>query len=156
TRRRSVPYWRGSDVPRLPEPRHARTDQQVQPVDGPPARAIPYAVANRRDESTTLAGVPERTTRIWRRLFGSAGILGGSGYRRRCNAVPRKKDQGGNMQNVAAKLWTPQEAAEHWRVNVVTVYRWIRAHQIMHIVVGRSYRIPHEQVMGGVPAVTKV
>jgi putative resolvase len=49
------------------------------------------------------------------------------------------------------KLWTPQEAADFWNVNIGSVYRWIRANRIVIVPVGREYRIPNEQVQKGIP-----
>lgn len=49
------------------------------------------------------------------------------------------------------KLWTPQEAADFWKVNVGSVYRWIRSNRITTVPVGREYRIPNEQVQSGIP-----
>jgi excisionase family DNA binding protein len=49
------------------------------------------------------------------------------------------------------KLWTPQEVAKHWRVDLSSVYRWIRAGRIYSLPMGRTYRIPDEEVQRGVP-----
>lgn len=48
-------------------------------------------------------------------------------------------------------LWTPEEVAKYWRVRVSTVYRLIRQDRINAICVGRSYRIPEQQVLTGLP-----